>query len=167
LCFFSFVSIFWAWKLPLLNNFTSRLLILHYLLLLFTLLNWALTTFEWHYWTACSAIHPVIRFSRLSWFEMDLVTLDSTSLELSLTGSTLVESFSDNWNFASNTNTTALNFFLLGTTHHHFGNVFHLGAIYTLIIVYLELPWLPCLHIVFTLSFIILSWAKLFTRIEI
>ena len=145
------MSVFSNWLLTSLLFFkvqgplrTSHTLLV--VLLITNLIVFDVVTYRWIIITDALSFHLDITTLFSSSSE---VVLDNTALEVCKVSSTMTAPVDTSWNIATVTNTPSLNFFSLLSANDLFCNLYNLATTYAEISLFIELPLIPVLNLMF------------------
>ena len=150
-CFYIGTSDCWLWIFLLQLRSRSLVYLLHWLIMLFTTLNFSILFFDLSYWYAASPIGLVVSDNALWVTRCNSLTLSSWTLELSCVNYTVFDKCVESWVIMFNTNSPYLNLFALEVTHHSLRNVYQLGETYATFLLSIELTFTLYLSIIINL----------------
>ena len=151
-CFYVSTSDCWLWIVTLQLKSCSLVYLLHWLILLFTTVNFSILFFDLSYWSATSPTALVVNDDALWVTKYDSVTLSSWTLEFSFLHYTILDKCVESWVILFNTNSAYLNLFALEITHHSLRNVYQLGETYATLLLSIELAFTLYLSIFINLT---------------
>ena len=125
--------------------------VLHHSILSILLLNILLFDLVLYKWTLVSPFDTVVTSQWAASVLFELSTLDNLAIELVELWGTLESHASISWNLATLTNTPSLNFFSLLSATEAFYNMYALAAVYSTVQLFLELPFIGVINILFLL----------------
>ena len=125
--------------------------VLHNSIISLLLLNILLFDLVIYKWTLVSPFDTVITSQWASSVVFELSTLDNLAIELVELWGTLGSHAGISWNLATLTNTPSLNFFSLLSNTDAFYNMYTLATVYSTVQLFLELPFIGVINILFLL----------------
>ena len=161
--FYTAIVCSWSWMLLVQLRVVNLLYLEHWLILLFTVLNWSVLFHDFSYWSATSTKCSYFFKKSLNISQETLLLLDAQTLEYVWNEYTLLESYTGSWLTLLSSNSSPLNAFSLELTHYTMWNVYHLSETYVLTRLYLELPLTPyisAITIIATINYICLWRTK-------
>jgi len=144
--------------LLLLFSIRSRFTLIHVSLAWIALLNIVLYDLVLVSWASSSSYYYFIADSTSLLCGDALLVLDSTAVEQVRTWFSFTDTSSFSWNIIATSNSPAVNFFTLGLSHSFFENYYYLSFVYTNACLWLELPLIGTLNLLF--------WTPLFLVIN-
>ena len=129
----------------------------HMLFVLITALNLLLFDNIIYRWGLNTSYHYNLLGHPLAISTWAYSTIDSYSIELVQSSLTSQGRIDLSWNLASATNVPALNFFNLVSSSASFYNLYELASNYTSVHLYIELPLLPSLNLLFWIPLLYLT----------
>ena len=146
--FYTVIVCSWSWMFLLQLRVVNLLYLEHWLILLFTALNWSVLFHDFSYWSATSAKCSYFFKKPLGISQDKLLLLDAQTLEYAWNEYTLLESYTDGWLMLLSSNSSPLNAFSLELTHYTMWNVYCLSDTYVFTRLYLELPLTPYISVI-------------------
>lgn len=122
---------------------------LHLLIFIPVLINVILFDLTLYRWVSVSEYNYTLMSTALGWVGPVSSTLDNTALELVQPVESYRGLVDSSWNISTITNTPTLNFFNLLTSNDVFINLYNLAITYSLVYLYIELPLISSLVIIF------------------
>jgi len=147
----------WLWVLSSLLFPNSRLVFIHYLLVLFTGLNLTLADVYSVSWFPC---HPYLQVSFAPvpiWSSNEILVEEANSWECVIPQTSLAGVCHENWNLITFSNVTSINFFFLNLSQSLCSNYYDLGFSYLRIYLKIELFGIPTLAILFFIGTFLFS----------
>ena len=144
----------WLWILLLSVNMGSKFRVLHSGLLALSVLNISLYDLTCTSWLCDSPYNYLLSHESLVVEQSNLYSLDSTATETTRTWTSFVSMNSASWNLIASANSPSVNFFTLGLSHSFFDNYYYLSLVYVNAYLWLELPLIGTLNIIFWCSVI-------------
>ena len=123
----------------------------HWLLLSFTVVNWVIVYLNVAVTLTEVGFEFITTHSGLTFTTPTLLTLDTLNVDISqqlVASSSVIDS---SWNFISSANSSTINSFTLLLGHHSLWNHYLLATSYQSLLLFLELPLLPTLNVLFWL----------------
>lgn len=157
----------WLWVLLLPLNMSSKFNRLHSGLLVLSVLNISLYDLACTSWLCDSTHSYLLSHGNLVVEQSNLYSLDSTAVEIVKTWTSFVSMNSASWNLIASANSPSVNFFTLGLSHSFFDNYYYLSLVYVNAYLWLELPLIGTLNILFWCSVILarlLIWQRNFSQ---
>ena len=145
----------WLWVLLLSVNVGSKFRALHSGLLALSVLNISLYDLTCTSWLCDSPFNYLLSHGNLVVEQSNLYSLDSTAIETVKTWTSFVSMNSASWNLIASANSPSVNFFTLGFSHSFFDNYYYLSLVYVNAYLWLELPLIGTLNIIFWCSVIL------------
>ena len=145
----------WLWALLLSVNVGSKFRVLHSGLLALSVLNISLYDLTCTSWLCDSPYNYLLSHESLVVEQSNLYSLDSTAIETVKTWTSFVSMNSASWNLIASANSPSVNFFTLGFSHSFFDNYYYLSLVYVNAYLWLELPLIGTLNIIFWCSVIL------------
>ena len=139
----------WLWIFIILPFHAVRFSKLHFVLIVFTILNVSLSDSTLFYWTTMSEYLYVPFASALEYPSLDYYIPDSGITEYVETWSSYNYLTSTTWNIYTFSNSLAINSFSLELSHSILRNLYQLGGCYSSVFLDLEIPLLSFLNLLF------------------
>lgn len=141
----------WLWAFITLLSLRSQFHLLHSALLFLTLLNLTLFDVSIVSWLTDPSMNYAAIGTSIKLVSSTVWSPDSTTWESAKVWSASDASSSINWNLYALSNSQAINFFSLNSSHSYFQNFYDLGGLYSNPSIYLELPLVGSLNLLFSL----------------
>jgi len=144
-----FTSCCWVWGVIAQIRSINNIYISHIIILTFISINWVIVVYNFSYWfTLPLSVFTSSSISLLSVYQTFML-FDAKILESVLTGYTMTEKRTENWISFSEANVNIESTLELGTTHVILWNWYLLGETYLSMLIYVELPYVSYLSVIF------------------
>ena len=150
----------WMWLLPTFISQNSRLTFLHYLLIVFSILNLGLIDAYFISWFPSPLYLATSPAPVPIWPSNELLTVDVNSWECVNAYVSLTERCQESWNLITFSNIPNINFFFLNFSQNLCSNHYDLGFSYLRIYLKIELFGIPTLMVTFVVGILILTFLR-------